>query len=66
MTIRRWMLTMGIVVFVTIVGTFAYSLTARGECYDHPCEENPPGCTNNDGCMGECRCDTDFGKCVPL
>ncbi len=66
MTIRRWMLTLGIVVFVTILGTFAYSLAARGEChYGYPCDENPEGCTNDDGCLGECRCDIDEGECVP-
>ena len=68
MTIRRWMLTLGIVVFATILGTFAYSLTARGECpYDYPCSENPPGCTNPDGCLGgdACKCDVDKGRCVP-
>jgi hypothetical protein len=68
MTIRRWMLSLGIIVFMTLVGTFVYSLAARGECsYDYPCSENPPGCTNPDGCLGgdACKCDVEKGRCVP-
>jgi hypothetical protein len=67
MTIRRWMLTLGIIVSAVCGFALAQALWPSDACsYEYPCDENPDGCTNNDGCLGECRCDIDFGKCVPL
>ena len=69
---RHWILTLWII--VSAVCTVAFCgfacvqvLRASPACaYEYPCDENPPGCTNDDGCLGECRCDLDDGECVPL
>ncbi len=69
MTRRRWMLTLGIVVFSVCAFALVQAVRPSPACsYDepYPCAENPRGCTNPDGCLGDCKCDVAEGRCVPL
>ena len=68
MTRRRLMLLLGIV--TAAVCAFALVQAVRAQppspCpMDHPCSDNP-SCTNDDYCMGPCKCDRDENKCIPL
>ncbi len=68
MTIRRWMLALGIIVAAVCAFAFVQAVRPSAACsYDepYPCDENPRGCTNPDGCLGDCRCDKEKQLCVP-
>ncbi len=66
MTIRRWMLALGIIVFAVCAFAFVQALRPSTACsYEYPCSENPPDCTNDDGCLGPCVCDEEKHRCKP-
>lgn len=64
MTSRRWMLGLGIVVFLTCLAAFFVALSdASASCSMEDCGG---GCTNHDYCLFDCHCDFDLGECVPF
>jgi hypothetical protein len=62
MTIRRWMLGLGVTVFVTILAAFVFALAtpAPASCTMEGCGGT---CTNDDFCAFGCTCDLELGEC---
>ena len=66
MTIRRWMLTLALIVSAVCAFAFISVLRADTGCsYDYPCSDNPPDCKNDAACLGPCVCDEETHQCVP-